>query len=60
MGELAVRGSPFSNVESEALLNYCQTDVDALEALIQPILEQLNLGQLLRGRYMKAVASMEH
>ncbi len=61
MRELAVRGSPFSNVESEALLNYCQTDVDALEALIQPILEQLNLGQaLLRGRYMKAVASMEH
>ena len=60
MGELAARGSPFSNAESEALLNYCQTDVDALEAVIQPILEQLNLGQLLRGRYMKAVARMEH
>ena len=61
MRELAVRGSPFSNAESEALLNYCQTDVDALEALIQPMFKQLNLGQaLLRGRYMKAVASMEH
>ena len=61
MRELAVRGSPFSNAESDALLNYCQTDVDALEALIQPMFKQLNLGQaLLRGRYMKAVASMEH
>ena len=61
MRELAVRGSPFSNADSKALIDYCQTDVDALEALIQPIFEHLSLGQsLLRGRYMKAVASMEH
>ncbi len=60
MRELAVRGSPFSNADSKALIDYCQTDVDALEALIQPMFEHLSLGQaLLRGRYMKAVASME-
>ncbi len=43
-----------------ALLDYCQTDVDALAGLLPAMLPGIDLPRaLLRGRYMAAVARME-
>ncbi len=59
--ELAMRGGPYSEMECVALLDYCQTDVDALAKLLPTMLPQIDLPRaLLRGRYMAAVARMEH
>ncbi|MBX3421845.1 MAG: DNA polymerase I [Pirellulaceae bacterium] len=61
MRELASRGGPYNEVERAALLDYCQTDVDALPELLEKTIERIDLPYaLLRGRYMRAVASMEH
>jgi hypothetical protein len=69
MRELAQRGGPYAADEIEALLGYCESDVDALAKLIEPVADAarlmdqresneqpwLRLGQaLLRGRYMIA------
>ncbi|MHB8969721.1 MAG: DNA polymerase [Pirellulaceae bacterium] len=61
MRDLAIRGGPFTPAERQALLDYCQTDVDALGRLLPAMLPAIDLPRaLLRGRYMAAVASMEH
>lgn len=61
MRDLAIRGGPFTPAERDALLDYCQTDVDALCRLLPAMLPEIDLPRaLLRGRYMAAVASMEH
>lgn len=61
MRELAMRHGPHSNTERVALLDYCQTDVDALLKLLERMVGRIDLPRaLLRGRYMRAVASMEH
>ena len=58
--ELAMRGGPYSEHEQVALLDYCQSDVDALAQLLPAMLPQIDLPRaLLRGRYMAAVARME-
>jgi DNA polymerase family A len=63
---LVQRGGPWSPSEREAVLNYCESDVDVLGPLLERMLPSLlatpkSLGQeLLRGRYMTAVARMEH
>jgi hypothetical protein len=69
MRELAQRGGPYTTNEIEELLDYCESDVDALAKLIEPLADAaglmdrresneqpwLRLGQaLLRGRYMTA------
>lgn len=70
MRNLAMRaGDHFDEAEREALLTYCQSDVDALVDLLPRMLPDILagpaapdkvLGQaLLRGRYMAAVARME-
>lgn len=60
MRALAMRGVPFSNEERQKLLDYCQTDVDALYQLLPRMLPHIDLPRaLLRGRYMVAVARME-
>jgi len=57
--------SSYSLEERKNVLAYCQSDVIALQALLQPLVEKLNkrCGDLerglLRGRYMDAVAEME-
>lgn len=67
---LAMRaGEHYDQAEREALLEYCQSDVDALADLLPAMLPDIlrgpvspdrMLGQaLLRGRYMVAVARME-
>jgi hypothetical protein len=58
--ELACRGGPWGQAEREALLDYCQTDVEALSRLLPAMLPELDLPRaILRGRYMAAVARME-
>jgi len=60
MRELAMRGGPYSPEEQVALLDYCQTDVDALVALLPEMASKISIDHaLIRSRYMKAVARME-
>ena len=60
MRALALRGGPYSGAERSALLEYCQSDVDALARLLPALLPHLDLPRaLLRGRYMAAAAAME-
>ena len=63
-------GRPLQRRRAQALLDYCFADVVALRALLPPMWADIRarrggahtaLGQgLLRGRYMAAVARMEH
>jgi hypothetical protein len=63
--ELVMRGGPWSGSERRRILDYCQTDVDALGPLLERMLPHIRareagLGQaLLRGRYMAAAARIE-
>jgi hypothetical protein len=60
MRQLAMRGGPWTSSEMRALLDYCESDVVALERLLPKMLPQLDISRaLLRGRYMAAVARME-
>jgi len=58
--QLALRGGPYTEAERVSLVDYCQSDVDALARLL-PLLERnLDLPRaLIRGRYMAAAAHME-
>ena len=61
MRDLAIRGGDYSAEEKLALLDYCESDVTALAQLLPVMLPHLYLSRaLLRGRYMKAAAHMEH
>jgi hypothetical protein len=60
MQALALRGGPYTGAEQQALLDYCQTDVDALARLLPAMLPAIDRPRaLLRGRYMAAAARME-
>ena len=60
MIQLALRGGPYSAEEQVALLDYCQTDVDALVALLPEMASRISIDHaLIRGRYMQAAARME-
>ena len=60
MRELAMRGGHYTETEKSDLLNYCESDVLALEKLLLPMLPMINIPlALLRGRYMKSVACIE-
>jgi hypothetical protein len=61
MRNLILRGRPYFDDERQAIIEYCDKDVLALEKLLPAILPKIDLPRaLLRGRYMAAVASMEH
>jgi hypothetical protein len=66
MRDLVMRGGPWSDHETAQILAYCQSDVDALEALLGAMLPSLTshpgrFGQaLLRGRYMAAGGVVEN
>ena len=61
MRELAMRGGPWTADECNALLDYCESDVRALEKLLPAMLSRIDLPRaLLRGRYMAAAAKIEH
>jgi DNA polymerase I len=60
MRALILRGGPWSEQERTAILDYCTTDITALERLLPAMLPRLDLPRaLLRGRYMAAAAAME-
>lgn len=60
MRALAMRGGPYTAGERAALLDYCQSDVDALARLLPAMLPGIDLPRaLLRGRYTVAAARME-
>jgi len=61
MRALVLRGGPWTADEQTAILDYCESDVEALERLwpaMQPGIDWSRA--LLRGRYMAAAAAMEH
>lgn len=60
MRALALRGGPYSHNERLSLLEYCQSDVDALQPLLHAMLPEVDQPRaLLRGQYSIAVAAME-
>lgn len=65
MRDLILRGGPWNDEEQASILDYCQSDVDALARLLPAMLRRnvvssVTIGQtLLRGRSMAAAASME-
>ncbi len=60
MQQLALRDGDYSESEKLALLDYCESDVNALARLFPLMLTHIDLARaLLRGRYMKAAAMME-
>jgi hypothetical protein len=61
MRDLVMRGGPWSDDERAAVLDYCESDVDALARLLPAMLPKIDMRRaLLRGRYMCAAARMEH
>jgi hypothetical protein len=61
MRGLVLRGGPWSQDERTAILDYCESDVEALKRLLPAMLPKLDLPRaLVRGRYMAAAAAMEH
>ena len=60
MRALILRGGPWTDAEQHAVLDYCETDVGALERLLPRLLPHVDLPRaLLRGRYMAAAAQIE-
>src|SRR3984893_8875181 len=61
MRDLVLRGSPWTEEEWLAILNYCASDVYALERLIPALLPHIDLPRaILRGRYMGNMAVVEN
>jgi hypothetical protein len=66
MRQLVMRGGPWTDEEKIQILDYCQTDVDPLEALLERMLAGFGTDPkalpraVLRGRAMAATARMEH
>lgn len=55
------RGGPWTGQEIVDMLDYCQTDVDALERLLPKMLPEITIPHaLIRGRYTRAAAMMEY
>jgi DNA polymerase-1 len=55
-----LRGGPWAAEERAAILDYCESDIVALERLLPAMLPCIDLPRaLLRGRYMAAAAAME-
>lgn len=53
-------GGPWSRDDRAAIIDYCESDVIALERLLLAMLPRIDLPRaLLRGRFMKAAAAIE-
>src|SRR5262249_11932115 len=60
MRQLALRGGPYTDAERLDLLDYCQSDVDALARLLPAMGPHIDFPRaLLRVRYLVAGARME-
>jgi DNA polymerase I len=64
--ELILSGGPWNHEQRVGILEYCQTDVEALDKLLPRLAHALQARPhwlqhaLLRGRYMRSVAAMEY
>jgi DNA polymerase-1 len=59
MQDLVLTGGPWSREEIHAILEYCQSDVDALRRLLPAMLPRIDLSHALyRARYMAADAAI--
>lgn len=57
MRDLILRGGPYSDDEQASILEYCMSDVIALEGLLPAMLPLINIREaLVRGSYTRAVA----
>jgi len=53
-------GGPYDDAQHAAILDYCQSDVDALTALLAAMAPRIDIGRaLVRGRFMKVAAAIE-
>lgn len=60
MRDLILSRGPWSVANREMILEYCESDVIALSKLLPKMLPYIDIPRaLLRGRYMKAVSSMQ-
>jgi hypothetical protein len=60
MRDLVIAGGPWTAGQRLSILDYCESDVLALEQLLPRMLDRIDLPRaLLRGRYMAAAARME-
>jgi len=60
MRDLILTGGPWSSAEELAILDYCETDVVALDSLLTSMQNQIDWPRaLLRGRYMQAVSRIQ-
>jgi hypothetical protein len=58
--DLAIRGGPYTGDEKGYLLDYCQSDVDALFRLLPLMAPDIDVPRAVhRGRYMVAAAAIE-
>ena len=58
---LILGGGPWSESERREIIDYCASDITALELLLPAMLPRIDLPRaLLRGRYMAAAAAMEY
>lgn len=61
MRELAMSGGPYTHQEMKNLLSYCESDVRALDKLLPLMSPQIDFPRaIIRGRYMRSVAQIEH
>ncbi|MFN0117805.1 MAG: DNA polymerase [Elusimicrobiota bacterium] len=61
MRQKIMSGGPWSAEEKQEILDYCESDVIALERLMGKIFGEIDIPRALqRGRYMKAVSKIEH
>jgi DNA polymerase-1 len=59
--DLILTGGPWDRDQKVEILEYCESDVDALLLLSAEIIPKIDIDQaLFRGRYSAAVAQMEH
>ncbi len=60
MRELILSGGPWSAEDQQSILDYCESDVVALDGLLTAMSPSIDLPRgLLRGRYMKAISCMQ-
>lgn len=61
MRGLILRGGPWSDLEQQKILDYCESDVVATESLYRSMAHLIDVKlAVLRGRYMVATARIEH
>ena len=61
MRTLALRGGDYNFEERQSLINYCESDVLATEALWGKLKHHVDFSRaIIRGYYIKALSEVEH